>query len=255
MSVAPASPLSASAAIGPNGPLAIRTELWGTTAVLAPNGAIVHGCTTVLDPVLGKLPGETDGLVVDMEEVTFMDTAGLQFLERLEDHSSIAGIPLWTVNWDGQPRRILEITGLSMPAAESDPAGPSSSSPSSPASAWLPPDTRQLVALLRSDQGLSAVATERAEQVERLQGEVQQLQQAIESRPVIDQARGILMAAESCTADQAWDALRDASQHANTKLRDIAEALVATSTGGPPPAEPVRVALRDAVQRQQRRAS
>ncbi|MFF3380802.1 ANTAR domain-containing protein [Streptomyces sp. NPDC002680] len=238
MSALTVSPLLLS---GAEGPLTIRTETRGSTAVLIPGGEIVHGCTTVLDPVLGKLPAGTDRLVLDMAEVTFMDTAGLQFLERLEDYSDLAGISLRTVNWTGQPRRILEITGLSVPAA--DPAGPDSA----------PPDTGQLLASLRSDQGLSAVAAERAEQVERLQEQVQQLEQAIASRPVIDQARGILMAVESCTADQAWDTLRDASQHANTKLRTVAEALVMVSTGGPAPTEPVRTALRDAVERQQRR--
>jgi hypothetical protein len=91
------------------------------------------------------------------------------------------------------------------------------------------------------------VAAERADQVQRRQEEVQQLQQAIASRPIIDQARGILMAVETFTADQAWDVLRDASQHANTKLRSVAAALVAVSTGGPTPAGPLRTALRDAV--------
>ncbi|MDW4903884.1 ANTAR domain-containing protein [Streptomyces sp. ADMS] len=243
MSAATARPSWASAA---NGPLTIRTEMRSTTAVLAPIGAIVHGCTTVLDPVLGKLPGDTDGLVLDMAEVTFIDTAGLQFLERLEDYCGLAPINLWTVNWNGQPRRILEITGLAAATVESGPTG----SPSG----WLPPDACRLVSVLRSDQGLSAVAMERAEQVERLQEEVHQLQQAIESRPVIDQARGILMAVDGCTAEQAWEALRDASQHANTKLRHVAEAIVAVSTGGPPPPEPLRTALREAVRRQHRRA-
>ncbi|NEA64616.1 ANTAR domain-containing protein [Streptomyces sp. SID12488] len=242
MSAVPTSPTSASVAAGL---LTIRTEIWGTTVVLTPSGEIVHGCTTLLGPVLDKLPGGTDGLVLDMAEVTFMDTAGLQFLERLEDFRAAADIPLWSVNWSGQPRRILEITGLSAPAAGSGPAGSTS--------AWLLPDTHHLVVLLGSDQGLAAVAAERAEQVDRLQAEVQQLQQAIESRPVIDQARGILMAVEACTADQAWNALRDASQHTNTKLRAVAEALVAASTGGPPPSEPVRTALRDAVRRQHAR--
>jgi anti-anti-sigma factor len=228
-----------------NGPLTLRTEIWGTTAVLTPDGELVHGCTKALDQVLDKIPDGTDGLVVDMAEVTFMDTAGLQFLERLEDFRGLAAIPLWTVNWTGQPRRVLEITGLSVPAAESAPAGS--------ASEWLTPDTRHLAALLGSDQGLSSVAAERAEQVTRLQAEVRQLQQAMESRPVIDQARGILMAVEACTADEAWNALRDASQHANTKLREVAEAIVTVSTGGPPPPEPVRTALRDAVRRQHER--
>ncbi|MGY1498662.1 ANTAR domain-containing protein [Streptomyces sp. QTS52] len=244
MSVVPPSSSPPSASVA-DGPLAVRTEMWGTTVVLTPSGEIVRGCVTVLDPALGELPDGTDGLVLDMAEVTFMDTAGLQFLERLEDFGAAAGIPLWTVNWNGQPRRILEITGFSVPAPASDPAGD--------ATAWLPPDIRQLLVLLRSDQGLAAVAVERAEQVRRLQSEVQQLQQAIESRPVIDQARGILMAVEACTADQAWNALRDTSQHTNTKLRDVAEAIVTVSTGGPPPTEPVRTALRDAVRRQHAR--
>ncbi|WP_229694997.1 ANTAR domain-containing protein [Streptomyces lacrimifluminis] len=241
MSVAPASPLPSP---GANGPLTIRTEMWGNAAVLSPSGEIVHGCTTMLDPVLSKLPDTTDGLILDMTEVTFMDSAGLQFLERLEDFRAVSGIPLWSVNWNGQPRRVLEITGLAVPATASDPGD---------STAWLPPDVRQLLTLLRSDQGLSAVAAERAEQVRRLQAKVEQLQQAIESRPVIDQARGILMAVEACTAEQAWEALRDASQHTNTKLRDVAEAIVTVSTGGPPPPEPVRTALRNAVRRQHAR--
>ncbi|MFH9969997.1 ANTAR domain-containing protein [Streptomyces mirabilis] len=55
------------------------------------------------------------------------------------------------------------------------------------------------------------------------------------------------MPVETFTADQAWDVLRDASQHANTKLRSVAAALVAVRTGGPTPAEPLRTAPRDAV--------
>jgi hypothetical protein len=219
--------------------LTIRTEMRGTTAVLASSGEIVHGCTTVLDPALGKLPGVTDALVLDMAEVTFMDTAGLQSLERLENYSSFAGIP-----YGPSTGAASHAASWKSPPVTSDLAG-----------STLLPDTRQLVASLRSDQGLSAVAAERADQVQRLQEEVQQLQQAIASRPIIDQARGILMAVETFTADQAWGVLRDASQHANTKLRSVAAALVAVSTGGPTPAEPLRTAPRDAVKLRHRCAS
>ena len=50
----------------------------------------------------------------------------------------------------------------------------------------------------------------------------EQLREAIESRDIIGQAKGILMARESCNADQAFEILRRASQRENLKLRDIA---------------------------------
>ena len=59
------------------------------------------------------------------------------------------------------------------------------------------------------------------------------LQQAVASRDVIGQAKGILMERERLTADQAFDVLRRASQHVNLKLRDVAERV--TETGERPP--------------------
>jgi response regulator NasT len=48
----------------------------------------------------------------------------------------------------------------------------------------------------------------------------------LRSRPVIDQAKGILMARHRCSADEAFDILRQRSQVTNTKLREVAQALV-----------------------------
>jgi GAF domain-containing protein len=53
-----------------------------------------------------------------------------------------------------------------------------------------------------------------------------QLRQALESRAVIEQAKGILMAAERCGPEPAFDILRRASQGQNRKLRDIAADIV-----------------------------
>jgi GAF domain-containing protein len=55
----------------------------------------------------------------------------------------------------------------------------------------------------------------------------QQLQQAMESRAVIEQAKGILMAAQGCDADEAFRILVRASQNQNRKLRAIATEIVA----------------------------
>ncbi|MGH9281497.1 MAG: ANTAR domain-containing protein [Acidimicrobiales bacterium] len=52
------------------------------------------------------------------------------------------------------------------------------------------------------------------------------LERALESRGVIEQAKGILMAWQCCDADQAFDILRRASQRENRKLRAIAEEIV-----------------------------
>ena len=53
-----------------------------------------------------------------------------------------------------------------------------------------------------------------------------QLQQAMESRAVIEQAKGILMAAQRCTPDAAFTILVRASQNQNRKLRAIASEIV-----------------------------
>jgi GAF domain-containing protein len=54
-----------------------------------------------------------------------------------------------------------------------------------------------------------------------------QLQAAMESRAVIEQAKGIVMAQRRCAADEAFGFLTKVSQDNNRKVRDVAAALVA----------------------------
>jgi GAF domain-containing protein len=63
---------------------------------------------------------------------------------------------------------------------------------------------------------------------------IEQLRSSLASRTVIDQALGIIMARELCPQDRAFAILRAASQNSNTKLRDIATAIVTSVTGEPP---------------------
>jgi GAF domain-containing protein len=65
----------------------------------------------------------------------------------------------------------------------------------------------------------------------------EQLQQAMSSRTIIDQAIGILMGQQRCNAADAFDLLRKASQHRNRKLRDVATDII-TNVSGEPPHEP-----------------
>ena len=54
------------------------------------------------------------------------------------------------------------------------------------------------------------------------------LELALVSRDAIGQAKGILIAQQQMTADEAFDALRRASQHLNLKLRDVADRVIFT---------------------------
>ncbi|GAA1887341.1 hypothetical protein GCM10009837_06280 [Streptomyces durmitorensis] len=62
--------------------------------------------------------------------------------------------------------------------------------------------------------------------------ELGQLRRAMRTRPVIDMARGVLMASFGLSADDAWDVLVSVSQNTNTKLHVVAAELVDAATGG-----------------------
>ncbi|AXK37410.1 ANTAR domain-containing protein [Streptomyces armeniacus] len=74
-------------------------------------------------------------------------------------------------------------------------------------------------------------------EVGALRAEITQLREAMDSRAVIDQARGMLMALAPCSSEAAWDLLVEISQRSNVKLRDVSAALVASAAGEPSPPE------------------
>lgn len=71
-----------------------------------------------------------------------------------------------------------------------------------------------------------------ARRVSALQDEVRQLQEAIASHTVVDQAIGVVIVLGGLTPDGGWAVLREVSQHTNTKLRLIAEQVVSWASGG-----------------------
>lgn len=85
-------------------------------------------------------------------------------------------------------------------------------------------------------------------EVVELRARNEQLGRALATRAVIDQARGMVMAMAPCSSERAWDLLVDVSQHCNVKLRDVAAALVATTTDETLP-EQLRRELRRALRR------
>jgi AmiR/NasT family two-component response regulator len=61
-----------------------------------------------------------------------------------------------------------------------------------------------------------------------LEREIRGLRTALDSRAVIEQAKGIIMGATRCDAHRAFDMLVRQSQHENRKLHDVAADLVAS---------------------------
>jgi GAF domain-containing protein len=66
---------------------------------------------------------------------------------------------------------------------------------------------------------------------------VEQLTAALASRTTIDQALGVIMGQNRCSADEAFQILRNASQNRNVKLRLIAAEILTAITGTPPDAD------------------
>lgn len=58
------------------------------------------------------------------------------------------------------------------------------------------------------------------------------LQARLDTMPVVEQAKGILMAQQRCGPDEAFDLLRRASQRGNVKVHVLAAQIVAHLTAG-----------------------
>ncbi|WP_250001943.1 GAF and ANTAR domain-containing protein [Actinoplanes sp. M2I2] len=85
------------------------------------------------------------------------------------------------------------------------------------------------ITLAQTFAGYAAVALANAHLYDATATLARHLQTAMESRAVIEQAKGILMAERHCTPAEAFTILSKLSQDTNQKLRAVAEALVATA--------------------------
>jgi GAF domain-containing protein len=89
------------------------------------------------------------------------------------------------------------------------------------------------IALAQAFAGYAAVAMANAHLYDTTASLAHHMQAAMESRAVIEQAKGIVMAERRCTAEEAFGVLVKISQDTNRKLRDVATALVDRATRPP----------------------
>jgi PAS domain S-box-containing protein len=78
----------------------------------------------------------------------------------------------------------------------------------------------------RADDDSDEAAAVRARVESRAARLAEEMRQAMETRAVIEQAKGMLIAAHGCTPDEAFGMLSEGSQRTNRKVRDIATAMV-----------------------------
>ena len=83
-------------------------------------------------------------------------------------------------------------------------------------------DAQAIGAVFAAHAAVALASAQREEHLER----------ALESRDVIGQAKGILMARQDVTPDRAFDILRRASQRLNVKLREVANQVVEGEAAG-----------------------
>ncbi|RSO30033.1 antitermination regulator [Streptomyces sp. WAC 06725] len=188
----------------------------GRTGVAVQGELDLHACEKVEHGLREALSRSAQGLDLHLDAVPFFDCSGLNMLLRLRVRAVAQGKTVVLRSSSRAVERLLELTGVRKLFISPEPYGQSA-----------PPSTDGAVPHQDSHQELPK--------------EVAQLRRAMQTRPVIDLARGILMATFTLSPDAAWAVLVTASQNTNTKLHFLARELVDSVQGG---------ALPEAVQEQ-----
>jgi hypothetical protein len=102
-------------------------------------------------------------------------------------------------------------------------------------------DGRYAPGLPAATNGLHPDAT--AQPSEDLVAEISGLRRRLDTLPIIEQSKGVLIGYFGIDADTAFNVLRRWSSHTNIKLRDISQMLVNAASTPPRPGQPPRLAL------------
>lgn len=90
--------------------LALEIERKGTTAIVRLRGKLVSGTGDVLYSNVSKLIPESKRIVLDLTELSVMDSMGLGTLVRLYVSARAAGSAVELVNIGRRIRELLELT-------------------------------------------------------------------------------------------------------------------------------------------------
>lgn len=169
-------------------------------------GELDLGSRRLLPELYDMLTLSGGGVDLRLDAVGFCDCSGLNTLLDLRARAVDQGKTVTIRSCGVAVERLLDLTGTRELFADS-------ARPERPAPPALP------------DPG------PREESGQDLLAEVAQLRRAMQTRPTIDLARGILMASFNLTPEAAWGVLVRTSQNTNTKLHHLAQDLVGTVHG------------------------
>ena len=210
--------------------LKIEAHLAGARVAVTIAGEIDLDTEQMLHRALRNALAESlSGLDLDLSGVEFCDCSGLNTLLRVRRRALRDAKTVVIRAADPAVERLLAITETSSLFTPTDDV----------ARAGFPPgqDTRSGAMHSRTEED---ALPDDAEQDLRI--EVVQLKRAMQTRPVIDLARGVLMASFGLGPEDAWRVLVAVSQHTNTKLHHLAQDMVSAVQGEPLP-ESLRLRL------------
>ncbi|MGI5366559.1 ANTAR domain-containing protein [Streptomyces iakyrus] len=170
-------------------------------------GELDLGSRRLLPELYDMLTLSGGGVDLRLDAIGFCDCSGLNALLDLRTRAIDQGKTVTIRSCGVAVERLLDLTGTRELFTDS-------ARPERPA-APVPPDTGPPV-----------------ESNRELRAEVTQLRRAMQTRPTIDLARGILMASFNLSPEAAWSVLVRTSQNTNTKLHHLAQDLVGTVRGG-----------------------
>jgi GAF domain-containing protein len=180
---------------------------------------------TLLEAGKGHTVAFTGPLAVDLDERQYeagfgpcIDAADSGEVIRIDDTASEEAYPAFAAVAARRGVRSTLSVGLPMPQ---DVLGGLNVYRSSDG-----PLDEEALDLLRAFAAHAAVALANHSLYSAAVARSEHLETAMRSRAVIEQAKGIVMARLRCSADEAFQHLAKQSQHANRKLRDLAEEVV-----------------------------
>lgn len=212
-------------AVGAQCPLVTALRLNGDRVTVKVRGELDLDSSEQFRGVLREaLSRSVRGIDLDLADVSFCDCSALNVLLTLR-HRALEQSKTVAIDSTGTAvDRLLTLSGTHMLFAPSGQADQDAAG--------------------RHDQDMQA--SEDADHDLRI--EIAQLRRAMQTRPTIDLARGILMASFGLTSEEAWTVLVVASQNTNTKLHSLAGDLVTAVKGDALP-EAVQEQLSCAVDR------
>ena len=187
---------------------------------------LARDATGVTVASTGPLAEQADERQYDVDSGPCLESMRTGTVVRVEDMAT-------EERWAPYPERAAELgvrSSLSLPlVVEGRTSGALNLYATEPA-VFTADDEATAVRWAGQATGALAVALRIADSDER----ADHLLGGLDTRTTIGQAVGLLMAQERCTAEQAFDLLRIASQRRNVKLRELAAGLVASFEQGLP---------------------